>query len=843
MQTKASLRGIKERIILHRLLGISCASLAVFVLAFILVPTLISEASAAELSFGVTWTPMSLTLDPDVAATQGGGSISDAGHGDVLFGTIVPTNKGADVSSAATGNVGTLKILKKTIGIESTGRYYTVYISTNDNASNALAYDGDSAFTIPSVGAAFTSNPTVFSNYAWGFSVPGVENTGIDSAPTYANASVYSSRLNEELTFQNAEGVYKNVTWSAVPTKTTPQQIWKATTNNVHGFGGEDGDNVKNKFDVYYGVMVNSDVLAGTYEGQVVYTALASSNAIDSEISNNILTSTNFGADNGTTPYSMSMAFDLAESASTNLITADSIDVFVVKHNEMVAADYDVTQLGTQSNKCTVTSFSITSVRAELTCNMPITGEIADDGSADPDSVDPDEVAKANAGRYDFWIKVKPYDYNYVTKISDGSVNGTKEAFAFVGLQSAYKQFVGVGETGADEDGYVKKNYVTEMQQMRTAICNNTNRWGIGMEADARLYDYRGEMRVDGVATATPLVTEASVGSTIPEDSAVLGLGTFKLIDNRDGEPYLVRRFDDGNCWMVSNLTLDLASFVGTDGLNSTNTNISASRSDLPVNEDGVRYWDPRKSMLDYARTLDEGVTVENYFETASLDKIGVKLHYQFQPSGIYGGVTEGSGTVTYIWGSYYYDDADTGEIKKRDSLIHNNTYSQMPRSYNHEYLKYVGGSEADTVWQESHASTYYGNKYNWYAATAESGTYAMSSSDVSSSICPYGWRLPSGRSRTSNKSWAHLIFPSSDEVAHSTWQAQLQALKAIPFSLAETGEYRYSLLYSDEHHWATSSVNGAVNNRTLRVGMSTWVSPSCNTGKIHGTAIRCVSN
>lgn len=41
------------------------------------------------------------------------------------------------------------------------------------------------------------------------------------------------------------------------------------------------------------------------------------------------------------------------------------------------------------------------------------------------------------------------------------------------------------------------------------------------------------------------------------------------------------------------------------------------------------------------------------------------------------------------------------------------------------------------------------GYLYNWYAATAGTGTYTTSTygTNVSGSICPTGWRLPSGSS------------------------------------------------------------------------------------------------
>ena len=38
-----------------------------------------------------------------------------------------------------------------------------------------------------------------------------------------------------------------------------------------------------------------------------------------------------------------------------------------------------------------------------------------------------------------------------------------------------------------------------------------------------------------------------------------------------------------------------------------------------------------------------------------------------------------------------------------------------------------------------------YGAYYNWYTATASTGTYSMSSGNATSSVCPKGWRLPTG--------------------------------------------------------------------------------------------------
>ena len=59
------------------------------------------------------------------------------------------------------------------------------------------------------------------------------------------------------------------------------------------------------------------------------------------------------------------------------------------------------------------------------------------------------------------------------------------------------------------------------------------------------------------------------------------------------------------------------------------------------------------------------------------------------------------------------------------------------------------GDTCVDTAYnmKSTTATTYasYGNYYNWYAATAGTGTCSRSSGNASSSICPRGWRLPTG--------------------------------------------------------------------------------------------------
>ncbi|MBR2586850.1 hypothetical protein IKE71_00530, partial [Candidatus Saccharibacteria bacterium] len=113
---------IRFRTLYRKYLIGSIASFLLFLVSFALVPTLISEASATQdISAYASWSPVSLTLDPDY-----GGSDTTSTRGNIVFGSITPTSR-----DATSGSYGTERVIKKTIGITSNGTYYTVFISTS----------------------------------------------------------------------------------------------------------------------------------------------------------------------------------------------------------------------------------------------------------------------------------------------------------------------------------------------------------------------------------------------------------------------------------------------------------------------------------------------------------------------------------------------------------------------------------------------------------------------------------------------------------------------------------------------------------------------------------------
>ncbi len=877
-----NLGGIKERIILHRLLGTSIAVFAVFLFTFAIVPNLVLEASATtNLNASVLWGGISLELDPDYVATQAGGSTSDAGHGDINFGTITPTSNNGD-------NKGTMRVAKKTIGINTSGKYYAVYISmanpVTGTAVNDLLLDGTNNIPIPAIGDGSTTgtwtNPITFSGSAWGYAVPSSPvSNGFDSSSAYSAYPISSSAGNAtaDLTHTNNSTIYNTTKWAAIPVvadTSLAQMIWKAETANTKGFGVYEndsgatvtGDTENNHFDIYFATMVDTDTLAGEYSNSIVYTALASARSLD-QISTNVKRDKAFGGAGDT----VHLEFDLATSASD--LSASNLTVAIVKHSvaSLINGNLSNTDLTISSNdyaECTsVTNVVFSENGASLDCELP-------------ESIDGILGKGDGKGEYDFWIKVNNYNYNYISRYKDGS-NNLVASFTYAGLQST-----------TDTEG--EHPLVTQMQEMSGGVCRNTNMWGHLINTtersdDALIYDYQG----DSVTGAVPLANTSA-------DSVAIGLGTFLLSDNRETlssggyKTYLVRRLADGNCWMVQNLDLNLRKFAGTHNLTPDNTDLTASRE----------YWDPSESALLKAQAIDATVTQSNYFTTFAQNYLGNAQDIQFQPYLVFG--TNQETGITYYWGTRC-TGTEPGTCSNENDL-QNTILSQIPRSYNvdsenasfqPETIYYLEGTSyyqyaRDNIgvsnnlaygdpyinhtissWspetKNSNDNTimlgtrYYGDYYNWYAATAESGTLNMSTSEyhtgatANDSICPKGWKLPASSTLGETEgSWTTLINDTykykteidGEIVEQTITTSDTTAAKGaalLPLSLSQTGSYgtNSSLRQRGVHSYLWSAVTNNASSSTITFYMFNTVNsinPSNYSAKIAGYAIRCVA-
>ena len=269
---------------------------------------------------------------------------------------------------------------------------------------------------------------------------------------------------------------------------------------------------------------------------------------------------------------------------------------------------------------------------------------------------------------------------------------------------------------------------------------------------------------------------------------------TVALTDNRDGKTYAVRKLKDGNCWMVNNLNLELANFAGTNNLTSDNTDLSTSRTDLTDLGNGKKAWDPSAS------------TVAKYQSGETFSDFTLRVLGQSQPAQF-----QSEDQTGYWWGSKKSDDGNYTDL---DSVT-NNTNAEIPRSYN----------------------AYEEGFYNWYAATAESGTYSMSNASVSDSICPKGWQLPINGNV--NKSYYRLI--------ETTYQiSSASQLSNNPLSIVKGGFYDYvtgnyaGIRRSGSYWTSTAFTNNSAYN--LYFINDETVGTTASGHKPYGNSVRCVN-
>ena len=129
---------------------------------------------------------------------------------------------------------------------------------------------------------------------------------------------------------------------------------------------------------------------------------------------------------------------------------------------------------------------------------------------------------------------------------------------------------------------------------------------------------------------------------------------------------------------------------------------------------------------------------------------------------------------------------------------------------------------------------TSYGVYYNWYAATAGTGTWSTSSDEeASSSICPAGWRLPSN---TGDKSYYHLI---TETYNYTTGKQLVDNLGFVYSGYYEFNGYVYGQ-GSDGYFWSSTAI--ASSHAYSLDFYSRSVDPQGNDGKSNGLSVRCVS-
>ena len=126
-----------------------------------------------------------------------------------------------------------------------------------------------------------------------------------------------------------------------------------------------------------------------------------------------------------------------------------------------------------------------------------------------------------------------------------------------------------------------------------------------------------------------------------------------------------------------------------------------------------------------------------------------------------------------------------------------------------------------------------YGGYYNWYTATAGTGTTSLSTNgqNTTVSICPKGWRLPTSGNSTSDFQTLYNNYNSSS------------ALRSAPMNLTFSGLAYSSSVYNQGslgYYWSSTVYSN--DYAYLLYLNSSSVNPSNSNYKYYGFSVRCVA-
>ena len=189
----------------------------------------------------------------------------------------------------------------------------------------------------------------------------------------------------------------------------------------------------------------------------------------------------------------------------------------------------------------------------------------------------------------------------------------------------------------------------------------------------------------------------------------------------------------------------------------------------------------------------------------------------------------QSSGQTGYWWGSKISDDGNWTTL----SNAIDNEFNEMPRQISANSFAY----------------------YNWYSATAESGTYEMVNDNATDSVCPAGWQLPGtimvntgGHPNYSSLFDSYFVKIS----AYSYGTAEnVQAAIGSPLMISLPGIYRATGTFGGTklrgYYWTQSS-HWEHNIRAIFMYIAydesklTSMNPSLDNSKgSYGLSIRCV--
>ena len=257
------------------------------------------------------------------------------------------------------------------------------------------------------------------------------------------------------------------------------------------------------------------------------------------------------------------------------------------------------------------------------------------------------------------------------------------------------------------------------------------------------------------------------------------------LRDERDDNVYIVTKLKDGNCWMTSNLALNLADFAGkTTGtlLTPDNTDLTASREDLSTltiegvgnEQQTVKYWDPSKSSVDEARNI-----IKTSIQASIADPETTSQYATAEQIATLDTDAKIEAYITDYLDSHNYFEIVSESLTGTAQSVQFMTDNDPPATWEHA-TAFAARPRAKRFYNSNVPQGY----YNRYARDAE-----LDSGD--DSLCPSGWQLPPNSTSLSDKSWYGMLY-SEIGFTEINLAENEEASRRFPISMVRAGRVSY---------------------------------------------------
>ena len=303
---------------------------------------------------------------------------------------------------------------------------------------------------------------------------------------------------------------------------------------------------------------------------------------------------------------------------------------------------------------------------------------------------------------------------------------------------------------------------------------NGLSLYAVWVKSVGSLQDSNKVAELCGTTTTNGTLVQAPAYGTGTADLSSVSA----LTDQRDNQTYAIAKLADGNCWMIENLRLEAEDSKDNNRFNSSITNQSLSQG-----------YNPSFTGLADPEFNNFTTTNANSLYTIEIDVIGKNA-------------ISGSNQASRF---PRYNNNNTNQRAENTTKTNMNTYS-------------------------------YGNYYTWHAAIADTTDYTGGDHNVTS-ICPTGWRIPTG-----NVSGEYSTLNIN---ANTGSTSESVGLRAYPTNFLYSGFFYGSSAYSRGsygYYWS-SSASDSVDYYSYCLGLSrSNSSPMADSNKGAGHSIRCVA-